>query len=179
MAHDEHILDQLEKLAVAYPHQRIELTEPMVQLWQAHLRDLPEEVLAQAVAIHTNSRGFFPAIAELRRLAVELQAGVTLNFPEAYAAYETVQAEIQRVGFRGQPHFDNPLTTETVRRLSWRALCQSTNANEDRRRFIECYDRLLKRAMDVAVQPPEMQARLRALSGVGQVYLSAQGDTHD
>lgn len=78
---------------------------------------------------------FFPKVVEIIRLI----EGTDVD------AWETLVAEIRRVGYLGTPQLDN-VTLQTVRSLagSWRALCERLPADGPehlgwRKRFAEAY----------------------------------------
>ena len=143
------------------------------------LAHFPGDVLAAAAQLHASRNDFFPKPAQLMRAAVEIMgtAGGGNGAPDPYAAWESLQAEIRRVGYLGTPRFESPALAEAVKRLGWRQLCLSDNPVSERARFLDCYRRIVESEVQQALMPPAVQ-KLIALRAGGR-FLLIEGGDHD
>jgi hypothetical protein len=107
---------------------------------------------------------FFPKPAQLLRAAIEIM-GDHNGVPDPYAAWELLQAEIQRIGHQGAPQFDQPALAEAVKRLGWRQLCLSDNQISERARFLDCYQRIVESEVQRALMPPAVQKLIARRAG--------------
>lgn len=114
-----------------------------VDVYRNMLADLDYPAAQAAVSRLITTSRFLPTVAEIRSAAVDVTQGPRRLGGEAWG---DVVAEIRRVGYVGEPRFDDPCVTECVKALGWRHLCigEAPEAS-DRARFSELYDRLQER----------------------------------
>jgi hypothetical protein len=141
-------------LIAAFPEAQI--LPNTVPVYSAALADIPDDDLARAVAEHIAHARKFPAIAELRELAL---AGRCPNEGEAWAE---VRRAFTRFGRAGKPAFSHPLILAAVEAIGWRALCDSTQENEplDRAHFLRVYRQLADRELFQRTSFTSLLARL-------------------
>ena len=149
-------------LASLYP--RFELTEATIEAYHDILHDIDTELL-KAAARHLGATGtFFPAAAEIRKAAFEIQANA-IGVPSAAEAWGEVMREIRRIGSYGSPEFSSELITKAVHGLGgWRMLCLSENNVADRAHFLKIYDAYLQRYQQDAAMLPEIRELVERLS---------------
>lgn len=161
MATPQDVQDVWAMLAVAYSQQlgkesAQDLTRKL-RLYELMLQDLPGDVLEAAALQHIATGTWFPTIAELRKLAIDLMA------PEAAPAIEEwgkVVRAIRAVGHTGTPVFDNPITDRVVKALGWRDLCMADDVGHvaNRARFLDGYAAHMRRERDALYTHPAVQA---------------------
>ncbi len=155
MANEQTVLRVIRLLSVAFPSR--DVTEELVMLYSATLKDIPDDVLEAATLDVISRNIFFPSIGEIRAAAVNIATGIE-RYQTAAEAWGEVSRAIVRYGRDRQPQFENPVTEKTVNALGWRNLCLSTNQISDRARFIEAYNTYLQRARDDATMLPQVRA---------------------
>lgn len=162
MSEPQEILRVLALLGAVYPG--FELKELTVEVYIRLLRDLPAPALEQAALDHISRSKFFPTIAELRSSAFDLLE-TAHPAPEAHSAWLEVQAEIERVGRKGQPEFSSPLVQQAVEALGWQNLCNSDNPVAERSHFVQVYQAAIGRERQSARRLPEVQTFIALQSG--------------
>lgn len=115
---------------------------------------------------------FMPSIAEIRAAVADQTLGEARRGLQAWG--DVAQA-IRRVGYIGQPTFEDPLVAECVRLMGWMSLCKGDAPDGvDRAHFAKLYDELSERqrARDVSEpgrlmpgqEPAQLPARVRELT---------------
>jgi hypothetical protein len=138
-------------LTGAFPNAKV---TPMTgAMYRKALVDLDRDRAAAAVLRLANTAKYFPAIAEIRAAAVELEHGPRRAGAEAWG---DVGLAVRRIGRYREPTFDDPLVAECVASFGWLTLCDSTNDVADRARFIELYDQLAERGRRELVAGPAL-----------------------
>jgi len=130
------------------------------------LADVDVEALKVAVwRSLADDRAFAPSPGELRSLALDaIEQATGSAVPDAFQAWSSVTRAFIDVGATGTPSFDN-LTAEAVRRIGgWRSLCASENQVADRARFLEAYQSLHGRAVEMLRLPVKVQQQYAALA---------------
>jgi hypothetical protein len=157
---------------LAFAYRDVKVSEATCQVYQAFLTDLDYELTKLAVQQLINTNVYFPRIAEIRATVADLRHGPKRRGVEAF---EDVVLAIRRLGAYGVPTFKDPIVTECVQQMTWRALCLGDNEAADRARFIELYDVLATRARTEVVTGRALPAAPRGLglpSRVGFVPLA-------
>jgi len=162
MATQIEVLKVIKVLGDAYP--TFQLTRASIEVYVRLLADVPAELLEKATLDHISRSTFFPTIAELRGTAFDL-----LEQPNdellTHAAWQQVQAEIQRVGHRGEPQFSDPLVAETVKIMGWHNLCLSDNPISERSHFVHLFRSLAERKRQEERRLPEVQRYVALQAG--------------
>jgi hypothetical protein len=151
MATEIEILSVLKILGDVYPSYK--LTGAAIEMYVQLLADIQARVLEQSALDHISRSSFFPSIAELRLAAFRLLESAR-PLPTEYEAWSEVLVEIKRVGYCGEPHFTNPITSKVVEQLGWGYLCQSENQVSDRAHFVQAYQVLAERARSAEYRLP-------------------------
>ena len=162
MAAKETVARVLVVLAAAYPRQN--LPKETSQVYAELLCDIDDELLVVAAKQHAASSKWFPSVAELRSMALEIQARAN-GLPTAAGAWCEVMDQVRAHGYYGAPCFSHRLVGQAVDGLGgWRALCASTNQVADRAHFMRIYETLSKREQDSAAMLPEVRAAMQILA---------------
>lgn len=161
---------KLVTVAVAACAQGARLTyeqvESTIDAWLLLLGDLTFEHASCALATVLQTSPYLPAVADIRRAAVELVHGPRRPGAEAWGDVKRAMGShgayrTPGVDFR----FDDPIVAQLVSTaFGWRELCASENAVADRARFIEAYDKLAGQARIEAQAPALGEASQRARS---------------
>ena len=64
--------EEIQQLIIAYPNFKSPNPDGLLDVYEKNLSDIPDWLLAKAVAAHIRSSKFFPSVAELRELASNL-----------------------------------------------------------------------------------------------------------
>jgi hypothetical protein len=170
MATELEILSVLKILGDVYPSYK--LTGAAIEMYVQLLADIQARVLEQSALDHISRSSFFPSIAELRLAAFRLLE-LARPLPSEYDAWADVQAEIKRVGYRGQPHFTNPITSKVVKQLGWGYLCHSDNQVSDRAHFIQAYQVLAERVHTAESRLPSISEFIAKLESTDYPMLDS------
>jgi predicted CoA-binding protein len=130
------------------------------------LAELPETVdlLVIAAKQHAASSKWFPSVAELRGVALEIQARAR-GIPTAAEAWVEVMGQVRAHGYYGEPVFSYPLIQQAIDGLGgWRNLCAGTNQVADRAHFLRIYESLSSRDHDTAAMLPVVYAAVQAIA---------------
>lgn len=145
-----------------------------VELWYAHLQDIPFQVCTLAVNQWVAVNKWPPTIADLREAAMDVS---TQELPDWSEAWETVIKNIQKYGFyrvnEGKEALTG-ITRQTVERIGYIHLCNSENITADRANFRDIYNSLLAREKKQAILPAGLQA---AIETVRQKSIEMKGET--
>jgi hypothetical protein len=147
-------------LGAAYPNFGRDGDERMFELslkvYQEILVDIPFDVLQAAAQQHIAQNKWFPAIAELRELAVDL---MTTQHSTAAEAWGEVLSVMRRpslwpehgIPFDGdyplpiEAMFKDKLAYKVAMAIGWRDLCASENTMADRAHFLKAYEAAAQR----------------------------------
>lgn len=128
-------------LLAAFPGQQ---TDPASasQVFFLALQDIPDEALAFAVAEWLAQGRKFPAIADLRELALSDE------YPLPEEAWGEVKRAFVRYGRSQKPAFSHPVIAQVVNDLGWHGLCSSRVEDEPivRAQFVRAYRARVRRA---------------------------------
>lgn len=160
MASEIEILQILHMVGMAYPSARI--AESTLTVYITLLSDLSAELIHASACEHIARSNFFPTIAELRDGVFGMNKRLS-PVPDAHAAWAEVQAEIVRIGQRGEPCFSHALIADIVDLFGWRYLCLSENSISDRSHFVQAYQARLTDAHTAARMLPQTRQLLREL----------------
>ena len=148
-------------LLAAYPAARERVDRHTITVYAHMLADLDFET-ARAAALKCMAQStFFPSVAEIRRAAAEIKAGI----PTAEEAWAEVRREIGRVGTYAQPAFSHPLIAEAARAIGWWNLCMSESPGVERGHFLRVYETLRNRELERIQLTPELQQLVGRLAG--------------
>lgn len=168
MSDSQEILHVLALLGAVYPG--FELKELTVEVYLRLLSDIPADLLEQAALDHVSRSTFFPTIAELRSAAFGLLEAAHPAL-DAHSAWLEVQAEIERVGRKGEPHFSTPLIEQAVEALGWRNLCLSDNPVAERAHFVQTYQAVIEQGRQSARRLPEVRKYIALQAGANLACL--------
>ena len=171
MASKEVVAKVLVMLAAAYPRQSIPKATNGV--YAELLGDIDNDLLMTAAKQHAATSKWFPSVAELRGVALEMQARAN-GLPTAAEAWGEVMEQVRAHGYYGRPFFSHRLIAQAVDGLGgWRSLCVGDNVVADRVHFLRIYESLAKRSQDTAAMLPEAHAAVQALAESKRMELAA------
>ncbi|HKS27792.1 MAG TPA: hypothetical protein VJS44_08230 [Pyrinomonadaceae bacterium] len=162
------IAKRVGMLAAAYPNASI--TKETLRVYEGMLADIPLDVLDAVVRQCLAECEFFPTIARLREMALNLTSNVS-QMPTPFEAWGIVAKEIGAVGHLGNPKFENPLIEKAVKIMGWWQLCTSENPIADRAHFVKVYEQLLNRAVQDAKLLPESREMREMLTDIADSKL--------
>jgi hypothetical protein len=140
-----------------------ESVDDMINAYAALLADLDYARCNAAVRVLLQSKNWIPAVADIRKVVLELERGPVRPAGEAWG--DALKA-ISRYGAYRVPgvdfQFSDPEVLRCVNALGWKELCLSENQVADRARFIELY------GMVSAQERREQQAPLLAAARVAR-----------
>lgn len=142
--HNNEIAEILMLIKAAWP----QFTANQGRVYRKMLDDVPIPVLHKAVEACVRESRFLPTIAEIREKAEAVyKQAKGIESPDASRAWGEVMREISHTGSYGKPKFTDPLTTEAVKRMGWRSICNAdiSTTSVQRAQFIKIYDTIEKR----------------------------------
>ena len=115
------LVQRLTMLAEYYDKPK---SEAQLSIYLAGLDDLPIEQVLGALTLAVKQCRWFPTVAELR----EMVSGPAED--RAAYAWGLMLSELRRVGYLGQPDWQDPILDDTIRSLwgGWRRLCTTLPA---------------------------------------------------
>jgi hypothetical protein len=149
----------LKQLFSCYPNTMIQ--PETVAMYDRLLADIPDEVLQTVVDHAIAASKFLPSIAEIRTAAYDATHTDRLTSIEAW---ESVKAQMRKVGWVGTPTFTDEITAQVVKAMGWRYLCGSENEMADRSHFCKAYDAITNRQETDAKLLPEVRELRRLLA---------------
>lgn len=155
-------------LLIAFPYYEKDKTPiqiaDAITLYHRLLADIDTRLLETAVEHYISSADskYFPAISDLRRLALHL---VTFNQAGAEDAWLEVKKAIKHTGYYGVPVFEDKRISHAVEVMGWRNLCMSENEVADRAHFFRIFESVEKRDTEVNIMTPSTRDKVTALIG--------------
>ena len=132
----------------------------------AALCDIPDDLIAGAVAEWLAHGKRFPTISDLRELAL------AERYPLASEAWGEVKRAFQQYGRHEKPVFSHPLIAATVEDIGWLGMCASDVEDEPiiRAQFRRAYQERISRE---TFDRTSLVQALRSLQGEGIVQVIA------
>lgn len=134
-------------------------------IWFSLLGDLEYAVLNAAIQKYMLTNRFPPTIADLRELSETIRSGMLPDWGEGW---EKVLKAIRSFGYMRETEAlqsMDELTQTCVKRLGWRNLCMSENANQDRANFRMIFEQLSERKKKENMLPLSLNNTIKQLSG--------------
>lgn len=149
-------------LAASYP--KFEVDDLKVQVWYEMLGDLDYDVANIAIKKIIMLNTFPPAIAEVRKAAIEISSPRGLTAAEAWG--EVIRA-IRDYGYYREKEAMasmSPITAQVVRYLGWREICLSEEPEILRAHFLKMYDQVAAREQKKQLLSPTMQTEIKKIA---------------
>jgi len=164
----------LAVLAAAYP--KFEVDDVKVQVWYEMLGDLEYSVVNIAIKKLIMQNTFPPAIAEVRKAAIEISSPMGFTAAEAWG--EVIRA-IRDYGYYREKEAMasmSPITAQVVRYLGWREICLSEEPEILRAHFLKMYDQVAAREQEKQLLSPTMQTEIKKLAKKYDIRLIEGGN---
>ncbi len=164
----------LAVLAAAYP--KFEVDDVKVQVWYEMLGDLEYSVVNIAIKKLIMQNTFPPAIAEVRKAAIEISSPRGLTAAEAWG--EVVKA-VRNYGYYQEKEAMasmSPITAQVVRYMGWREICLSEEPEILRAHFLKMYDQVAAREQEKQLLSPTMQTEIKKLAKKYDIRLIEGGN---
>lgn len=161
-------------LAASYP--KFEVDDVKVQVWYEMLGDLDYAVASMAVKKIIMQNTFPPAIAEVRKAAIEISSPMGLTAAEAWG--EVIKA-IRNYGYYREKEVMasmSPITAQVVRYMGWREICLSEEPEILRAHFLKMYDQVAAREQEKQLLSPTMQTEIKKLANKYDIRLIEGGN---
>lgn len=161
-------------LAASYP--KFEVDDLKVQVWYEMLGDLDYDVANIAIKKIIMLNTFPPAIAEVRKAAIEISSPRGLTAAEAWG--EVIRA-IRDYGYYREKEAMasmSPITAQVVRYLGWREICLSEEPEILRAHFLKMYDQVAAREQKKQLLSPTMQTEIKKLAKKYDIRLIEGGN---
>lgn len=149
-------------LAASYP--KFEVDDLKVQVWYEMLGDLDYDVANIAIKKIIMLNTFPPAIAEVRKAAIEISSPRGLTAAEAWG--EVIRA-IRDYGYYREKEAMasmSPITAQVVRYMGWREICLSEEPEILRAHFLKMYDQVAAREQEKQLLSPTMQTEIKKIA---------------
>ena len=128
-------------LKTYYPRENLLPNDKAVELWFAQLRDLPYDVASLALNKWVALQTWSPAIADLRRLAVEVSKGETPEWSAGWAAVLDAARYYGRYQKAEALATLDEISRRAVDRLGWEEICISEDLTALRANFRMIYEK--------------------------------------
>lgn len=161
-------------LAASYP--KFEVDDLKVQVWYEMLGDLDYDVANIAIKKIIMLNTFPPAIAEVRKAAIEISSPRGLTAAEAWG--EVIRA-IRDYGYYREKEAMasmSPITAQVVRYLGWREICLSEEPEILRAHFLKMYDQVAAREQKKQLLSPTMQTEIKKIAKKYDIRLIEGGN---
>lgn len=164
----------LAVLAAAYP--KFEVDDVKVQVWYEMLGDLEYSVVNIAIKKLIMQNTFPPAIAEVRKAAIEISSPRGLTAAEAWG--EVVKA-VRNYGYYREKEAMasmSPITAQVVRYMGWREICLIEEPEILRAHFLKMYDQVAAREQEKQLLSPTMQTEIKKIAKKYDIRLIEGGN---
>lgn len=128
-------------LKTYYPRENLLPNDKAVELWFAQLRDLPYDVASLALNKWVALQTWSPAIADLRRLALEVTKGETPEWSAGWAAVLDAARYYGRYQKAEALATLDEISRRAVDRLGWEEICISEDLTALRANFRMIYEK--------------------------------------
>jgi len=164
----------LAVLAASYP--KFEVDDLKVHVWHEMLGDLDYAAASMAVKKLIMQNTFPPAIAEVRKAAIEISSPRVLTAAEAWG--EVVNAVRNYGYYRGEEALASlsPTTAQVVRYIGWREICWNEEPEILRAHFLRMYDQIIAREQEKQLLPSAMQAEIKKFAKKYNISLIEGGN---
>ena len=128
-----------------YPHVKVLQSEQAIELWYQQLKDLDYKMTSIALSKWVGTNKWPPTVADMREMCASLVSG---DAPLWSDGWQEVLSAIRNYGYMREGEAlagMTEITRETVKRLSWQALCMSEEISVERANFRKVYEQLLER----------------------------------
>lgn len=112
------------------------LTEEKAEIYEELLADLDFTSARAAAKRLMMTTKFLPAPSEIREAVRDVEVGAA---PDPMRAYGDLCLAVRRVGRYESPTFTDPIIASVVQDLNWESICDATNEEALRARFLEAY----------------------------------------
>lgn len=138
----------ISRLKSAYPRQ--DVSADTLKIYCEMLVDFElSEAEAATRKIIATSR-FFPTIAEIRSVVVEMRIGPQ----SAEEAWAEVKSAIRHIGAHRSPEFSGDIVTRAVDAIGWQTLCASESIGVERAHFLRIYESMRAQQLGEANTAP-------------------------
>ena len=165
----------LAVLAAAFP--RFEVDDLKVQVWHEMLGDLDYDVANIAIKKIIILNTFPPAIAEVRKTAIEISNSINITAAEAWG--EVIRAVKKYGHYRAKEAIASmsPATAQVVRCIGWSEICLTEEPGVIRAHFLKMYDQIAAREQEKQLLSPTMQTEIKKLAKKYDIRLIEGGNT--
>ena len=133
------------------------MSDQGIDVYCEALRDLPDDVLKNAVKKIMVESKFFPSIAEIREKAFSI-VGQISGERSAQEAWEEISRGMKVSGSYNRPEFSTALISRAVDAVGgWFHICVECDTEIMRAQFLKMYDSLLKRDQENIRTLPEIK----------------------
>ena len=161
-------------MAGAFPNAP-DISDELITLFERMFADIPPALLEIAVMQHIAEKQFFPVVAELRNMALDLGNRVMSTAPTAAEAWREVTEKVASIGSYGQPEFSHVLVQNAVACIGWQNICQSETPGVERAHFLRIFEQLVERAARDARMLPQSKRVRELLTGISAGELPPDG----
>ncbi len=156
----------LAVVAAAYPRFGIDSSGITLSVWYSMLGDLPYQTVQAAAQRHILENPFPPSIADIRKLAAELQTPPD-ELVDASDAWGQVLRAIRMYGiYRPQEALDSmaPDVAAVVKAMGWEEICLSDRPDVVRGQFLKLYERKTAATQKEKLLPNSLKTRIATLA---------------
>jgi hypothetical protein len=168
----------LAVIAAAYPRFSIDSSGITLNVWYSMLGDLPYQTVQAAVQRHILENTFPPSIADIRKLAAELQAPADESVDSSDAWGQVLRA-IRMYGiYRPQEALDSMAAdvAAVVKAMGWEEICLSDRPDVVRGQFLKMYESKTAATQKERLLPDSLKAQIAALADSGNTGLEQTGN---
>lgn len=143
-------------LQTYYPKENLIPNNQAMELWYRQLKDIPYNVAGIMLNKWAATNKWSPSIADIRSQAVEITMG---DKPEWSEGWRQVQRAIRMHGsynINKAMELLDDVTRQTVERLGFINLCNSTNVTADRANFRSIFEQIAERKQQEKQIPAEL-----------------------
>jgi hypothetical protein len=149
----------LAYLSALFP--KFPLNAATIKAYDKALRDIPDDILLQAVEAVAVKCKFFPTVSEIRDTVLDLQQSIE-KMPTAGEAWD---AALSRWRPPRSEYYDHPIVERCVRAIGgWTYLANSNNLVSDRARFLDAYRTFQDRDRQMARLPASVKEHVAQLA---------------
>lgn len=144
--------------------------------WYELVRDMPRELVAEAIKSYAASHIWAPSIAEIRAEVLKASCPESSIGPDE--AWGMVRQAIKRYGYnRPQDAFDSlpPPVARCAERVGWRDMCLSEEPDVVRGQFRRAYETQMSRERQDALVPISVRENISRLTAATEARALKEG----
>lgn len=175
----ENMVDIIKVIIAAYPSSKIAPTSDTVNLWTNMLKDIPDEILIEAVNNYIAENKYAPTIADIRASCVDMvaKANGELTADEAWGLVLKAIGKFGYVDPKGALEWLPDDVSAIADNIGWRNICETKESEVTgvRGQFMKSFTGRMERKRKEMLTPAGFSKKLAELAATYQQNQLTEG----